>query len=168
MQHLLAQHSGLQHQHLILNLSKHHPGVEQESGQDDAASNRDTSELSAESGAAELGSDAAAAASSDAAMPDQDSASAVVAVDNPAGTSEDDVMSATSSREEMAKQVEPSAAAADDSEEEEEADGGEVGVEQQLQQMALQHPTGTSGVTQFNVVCLLRWQAYWPECWPEC
>ncbi|KAL0043109.1 hypothetical protein WJX79_009421 [Trebouxia sp. C0005] len=78
-----------------------HTGMEQDSGQDDAASNRDSSELSAESGAAELSSvtAAAAAASPDAAMP------------------------------------------ADEIEEEGEADCGEVGVEQQLQHMALQPPT---------------------------
>jgi len=124
--------------------------VEQDSGQNDAASIRDTSELSAESGAAELGSDTAAAAATlpDAAMPGQRSASAIAAADTPAGISEDDVMSATSSRGRVAKQAEPSTAAADGSEEEEEeADGGEVGVEQQLQQMALQPPTGKLVVT---------------------
>ncbi len=140
--------------------------MEQDSGQVDTASGRDTSELGAESGAADLGSDTAAAPSPDAAMHGQYSASAVAAAAaaKPAGTSEDDVMSATSSRGRVAKQAEPSGAAADESKEkeEEEADGGVVGVEQQLQQMALQHPTGTSGVTQFNLVCLPRWRADWP------
>jgi len=120
--------------------------------------------LSAESGAAELGSDTAAAAatSPDTAMPGQGSVSATAAAHTPAGTSEDDVMSATSSGGRVAKQAKLSAAAADESEEEEEeADGGVVGVEQQLQQMALQPPTGKSGVTEFTIACLLRWCAYW-------
>ena len=138
--------------------------MEQDSGQVDTASGRDTSELGSESGDAELDSDTAAAASPspDAAMPDQDSASAAAAIDTPAGISGDDVMSATSSRGGKAKQAEPSVAAADHSEEEEETDGGVVGVEQQLQQMALQHPTGKLGATGFIIVCLLRWWAYWP------
>ena len=137
--------------------------MEQDSGQDDAASNRDSSELSAESGAAELSSvtAAAAAASPDAAMPGQDSASAIAA-SKPAGTTEDDVMCATSSRGSVAKQAEPSAAAADEIEEEGEADCGEVGVEQQLQHMALQPPTGKPGVTWFSIACLHRCCAYWP------
>ena len=136
--------------------------MEQDSGQVDTASGRDTSELGAESGAADLVSDTAAAPSPHAAMHGQDSAVAAADAAKPAGTSEDDVMSATSSRGRVAKQAEPSGAAADESEEkEEEADGGVVDVEQQLQQMALQHPTGTSGVTRFNLVCLPRWQAGW-------
>ena len=148
---------------LILNLSKHHSDVEQDSGQVDAASDRDTAELSAESGAGELRSDTAAAAatSSDAAIPEQHSASTVAA--KPADTSQDDVMSATSSRGGVTKQAEPGAAAADDSAEEEEVDGGVVGVEQQLQQMALQPLAGKLGVTGFHIARLHRWCACWPD-----
>ena len=71
------------------------------------------------------------------------------------------MMSAIRNRGEVAKQAQPSTAAADESEEEEEADGGVVGVKQQLQQMALQPPTGKLDVTGFITACLLRWCAYW-------